>query len=199
MTRRSSSSARASSIPAALFDEITHAGYFPQLVADVLDVTLAGESVEGYLVQPETTFDEELRRHLTVLVLTKTRLIATHVDDHEGDDDYPASAAATTEAVPLSGIRSVAMTHLVARPAEYSNGLTQSATELNLAIGWGGGSRIDLTPASCGDPDCTGDHGYMGQTMPDDIVIRVSGAAEGPAALERALAFAQQLSVATSR
>ncbi|MDR2723436.1 MAG: DUF5998 family protein [Cellulomonadaceae bacterium] len=185
-------------LPAALLAEIQHAGYFPGLVADILDVAIAGETVVDYLVQPETTFDAELRRHLTVLVLTPSRLVAAHVDDHEGDDDMPPSAAATTESVPLREVRSVTLTHLVARPAEYVSGKSAAAQELNLAIGWGASSRIDLEPGFCGNPDCEGDHGYTGQLLPDDIVVRVSGAAEGPQALQRAVAFARKLSTATS-
>ena len=60
------------------------AGYYPELVADVLDVALADEEVVAHLVQAETTFDSEVRRHLTVLVLTPTRLVTAHVDDHSG-------------------------------------------------------------------------------------------------------------------
>ena len=44
----------------------------------------------------------EVRRHVTVLVLTPTRLVLAHVDDHPADSENPsASASATTESVPL--------------------------------------------------------------------------------------------------
>ena len=76
----------------------------PELVVDVLDVALADEEVVAHLVHPETTFDAaEVRRHVTVLVLTPTRLVVAHVDDHPADSEHPsASASATTEAVPLA-------------------------------------------------------------------------------------------------
>ena len=38
--------------------DLDHAGYYPDLVADVLDVALGGEAVVSYLVHPETTFDD---------------------------------------------------------------------------------------------------------------------------------------------
>ncbi|WP_425956950.1 DUF5998 family protein [Xylanimonas sp. McL0601] len=187
-------------LPAELHEEIVRAGYYPQLVADVLDVALAGEPVIGHLVQAETTFDSEVRRHLTVLALTESRLVTAHVDDHEGDDANPSSAAATTEAVPLAEVRSVSLTHVVAEPAAYRSGTGGKHTsELSLVVGWGAVSRIELEPAACGDPQCDADHGLTGQLMPDDVVVRISGAAEGPDAVRRAVAFARQLSAATSR
>ncbi len=187
-------------LPAELRDEIVRAGYYPQLVADVLDVALAGEAVVAHLVQAETTFDSEVRRHLTVLVLTESRLVTAHVDDHEGDHAHSPSAAATTEAVPLSEVRSVSLTHVVAQPAAYRPGQGGDHTsELSLVIGWGAVSRIELEPATCGDPQCDADHGLTGSLLPDDVVVRVAAAAEGQAAVRKAVAFARQLSAATAR
>jgi hypothetical protein len=185
--------------PLTTRDDLTarvyRAGYYPELVDDVLDVALAGEDVVAHLVQAETTFDSEVRRHLTVLALTPTRLVTAHVDDHEGDAAHPSSAAATTEAVPLSEVRSVALTHVVAEPASHKPG--DSASELTLAIGWGAVSRIDLEPAQCPDPGCDADHGLTGQLTPDDVVVRVSSAAEGRDAVRAAVEFARVLSTAT--
>ena len=187
-------------LPDDLLQAVFRAGYYPQLVADVLDVALAGEPVVAHLVQADTTFDSEIRRHLTVLVLTATRLVTAHVDDHEGDHANPSSAAATTDAVPLHEIRSVSLTHVVAEPAAYRPGTDGAHTsELNIVVGWGAVSRIELEPAACGDPQCDADHGLTGSLMPDVVVVRVSGAAEGPDALRRAVAFARQLSAATAR
>jgi hypothetical protein len=193
--------------PPELAAAITKAGYFPQLVISVLDVAIAGEDVVAFLVQPETTFDEEIRRHLTVLALTPTRLISAHVDDHEGDEEFPASAAATTESVPLAEIKSVVLTHLIAEPAKFAGGEAlaaeaeagEPASELNIAISWGGVSRFEIEPMVCANPDCEGDHGAAGQIVPDDIVVRVASEAEGPNAKSEAVAFARQLSAATAR
>ena len=177
--------------------QLHRAGYYPELVADVIDIALADEEVVAHLVQPETTFDSEVRRHLTVLVLTPTRLVTAHVDDHTGEDPArPGSASATTEVVPVREIRSVALTHVIADPAQYPRrGATR---EVTLAVGWGAVSRVDLEPASCVDPNCTADHGLTGQVTPDDVVVRVSGEAEGDAAVRAAVDFAKALSRATS-
>ncbi len=183
---------------AELHRELDRAGYYPELVADVLDVALADEPVVAHLVQPETTFDaSEVRRHVTVLVLTPTRLVVAHVDDHPADREHTsASAAATTESVPLREVRSVAMTHVVNDPQRHHAG--DGPVEVTLVIGWGAVSRIDLEPAGCGDPDCEADHGLTGTMSPDDVVVRVSAAAEGRDAVRAAVAFARRLSAATS-
>jgi hypothetical protein len=179
--------------------DLDRAGYYPELVADVLDIALADEPVVSHLVHPETTFDAvEVRRHVTVLALTPTRLVVAHVDDHPADSEHPsASASATTESVPLAELRSVALTHVIGAPEKHRRG--DGATELTLAIGWGAVSRIDLEPAGCGDPACEADHGLTGSMTPDDLVVRVSVAAEGAAAVQAAVRFARDLSAASAR
>ncbi|MFD6166802.1 DUF5998 family protein, partial [Oerskovia sp. NPDC060287] len=77
-----------------LTSQLRRAGYYPELVQDVLDVAIAGEELVSHLVYVETTFDTEVRRHLTVLVLTPTRLITAHVDDHPADSENPSASAA---------------------------------------------------------------------------------------------------------
>jgi hypothetical protein len=183
---------------AELRRDLDRAGYYPELVADVLDVALAGEPVVAHLVQPETTFDAaEVRRHVTVLVLTPTRLVVAHVDDNPADREHPsASAAATTEAVPLRELRSVSLTHVVEDPQRHRRG--EGLIEVTLALGWGAVSRIDLEPAGCTDPDCEADHGLTGTMSPDDVVVRVSAAAEGKDAVQAAVSFARRLSAATA-
>lgn len=182
---------------ADLTSELHRAGYYPDLVHDVLDIAIAGEVVVAHLVLAETTFDAaEVRRHLTVLVLTPSRLIAGHVDDHPADSENPsASASATTEAVPLQEVRSVALTHVLADPGRHRSGA--APVEITLAIGWGAVSRIDLEPAQCPDPACEADHGLSGQITPDDVVVRISAEAEGTAAVHAGVKFARALSRAT--
>ncbi|MEJ5946900.1 DUF5998 family protein [Pseudokineococcus basanitobsidens] len=178
---------------------VEHAGYYPELVADVVAVALGGEETRAHLVHQETTFDgEEVRRHVTVVVLTATRLVVAHADDGtdlvEGGPRSHA-AAATTEAVPLSQVRSVLLSHVVQRPDRYRGG--DPVAELTVTIGWGSVQRLDLEPATCADPQCEADHGYSGSLAGDDVVLRVSAAADGADAVGRALRFAAALSAAT--
>lgn len=178
--------------------DLRRAGYYPALVQDVLDVSLAGETITSHLVHLETTFfGSEVRRHLTALALTPTRLLATHVDDHPSGPEAPGGMAlATTEAVPLGQIRSVALTHEFVAPEKHRPGATP--TVLVLAIGWAAVNRVELAPAQCEDPDCDADHGYSGSLAYDDLVLRISGEAEGPDAVRDAIEFARVLSAATA-
>jgi hypothetical protein len=188
-----------SGLPPELLAEVERAGYYPALVCDVLDVALAGEPVRSFLVHPETTFDRvEVRRHVTVLVLTPSRLVVAHADDHEPDDLSPQPyASASTEAVALHQVRSVVLSHAVTNPEQHRPGATPR--ELNLTIGWGSLSRLDLEPAGCADPECEADHGYAGTLASDDITVRLSADAEGADAVDAAVTFARALSAATAR
>lgn len=184
--------------------DIERAGYYPQLVTDGVWGMLAGEPVVDHLVHHEATFDSELRRHLSVLVLTPTRLIFGHTDDHPPVDSTIASsthsapaATTTAEAVGLRQVRSVLLSRVVDDAQRYVD--DSSVREVVLTIGWGTMSRIDLEPAGCDDPECEADHGYSGSLTADDFVLRVSEAAEGQALVRRAQEFAASVSSAVAR
>ncbi len=178
---------------------IQQAGYYPNLVADTLETALAGEPVQSYVVHHEPHFDrDELRRHVSVLVLTPTRLVVGHTDEYPSDEGHPVPYATTsTEAVPLDRVSSVVVSRTVSSPASYRVG--DPAREVVLTVGWGAMSRVDLEPAGCGDPDCEADHGYTGALTSDDFTLRVSEAADGGNRVEDMLTFARTLSAATVR
>ena len=181
-------------LPQPLLDAIERAGYYPELVADVVRAAVGDEGVLTHLVHQETTFDQEaIRRHLTVLVTTGTRLVIAHADDFPHDPAHRTDVAtATTECIPLRAVRGVMLTHVVPSPSEYQPGTL--GRELTLTVGWGTVSRIDLVPAACSDSTCEADHGYEGTVAADDISLRISAEAEGSAALSEAISFARDLS-----
>jgi hypothetical protein len=173
---------------------IERAGYYPELVSETVEGALGGEPVESWLVHHEATFDrDELRRHVTVLVLTGTRLVVGHTDDHPADEGSPVPYAITsTEAVPLDRINSVVVSRTLAEPATYRRG--SAPRDVVLTVGWGVVSRLDLEPATCGDPECEADHGYTGSATADDLSVRVSAEGDGADAVQQALTFAGALS-----
>jgi hypothetical protein len=183
---------------ARLRGDIERSGYYPDLVSDALETALAGETLSSYVVHHEATFDrDQLRRHVTVLALTPTRLIVGHTDEHGPDDTSTVPyASASTEAVRLERVDSVVVTRVVAEPETHRPG--GPAREVVLTIGWGAVSRIDLEPAGCSDPECEADHGYTGTSSNDDLSLRVSEAADGPDVVRQALVFASALSEATA-
>ena len=170
---------------------------------DAVSSAVAHERVVTYLVHHEPTIDErdEVSRHVTVLVLTPTRLILAHTDEHPPDELLPAPyTSSSTEAVSLSAIRSVMVNRMVANPESFAGRPIPppGANEAVLTIGWGAVGRVDLEPATCSDPDCDADHGYTGLLTSDDFSLRVSAAAEGPEAVANLLGFAGSLSAHTA-
>jgi hypothetical protein len=176
---------------------IERSGYYPTLVSEAVESAVGTEPVSAFLVHQETTFDaNEVRRHVTVLVLTGSRFIVSHTDEQGADDTSPVPYATTsTESVRIDRISSVVVSRVVANPETYTRGTLPR--EVVLTIGWGAVSRIDLEPAACGDPNCEADHGYTGSSTADDLSLRVSEAGDGPETVAQALTFAHALSEAT--
>ncbi|KQV21237.1 MULTISPECIES: DUF5998 family protein [unclassified Kitasatospora] len=176
---------------------IERSGYYPALVSEAVESAVGSEPIVSYLVHQETTFDaNEVRRHVTVLVLTSTRFVVSHTDEQNGDAATPVPYATTsTECVRLDRIGSVVLSRMVANPETYTPGTLPR--EVVLTIGWGAVQRIDLEPAGCSDPNCEADHGYTGSATADDLSLRVSEAGDGPETVAQSLVFARALSEAT--
>jgi hypothetical protein len=175
---------------------IERSGYYPQVVAAALVDLLGAETPTAHLV---TTLDEamEVRRHVTVLALTPTRLLVCHTDEFGTSGGGPQAQATTTvEAVPLSKLTSIALTTSVSDPTRYTFGAPPR--EATISIGWGAVGRVDVEPATCGDAGCEADHGYTGTLSADDFSLRVSEDADGLESVGQAVRFAAALSSASS-
>jgi hypothetical protein len=143
---------------------IERSGYYPGLVADAVASALGPEPIVSYVVHHDAMFDPgmEVRRHITVLVLTGTRLIHSHTDEYPAaEPDSRPQAETSTEAIQFSRISSVALTRVVPDPASYVPGVTMPS-EVLLTIGWNVVSHVELEPAHCGDENCEADHGEDG-------------------------------------
>jgi len=169
------------------------AGYYPALVSSVLRSAIGSETVVAHFVHAETTFDDrEVRRHMTVLVITETRLIRAHIDDGTGHSSGGThEASSTVETALLTSISNLALRHTVHHPENFKDGDVPS--ELMLAVGWGVHSRIELEPAMCGDENCDADHGYTGGITGDDMLVRVSAIADGAETIHALEDFASTL------
>src|ERR1700712_4584927 len=143
-----------------LRDAIDRTGYYPEVVVDSVAAAVSGERVVSFYVHHEPTFDrDEVRRHLSVVVLTPSRLILVHTDEHAGDDLLPEPYTSTSsEAIRLPAGKSVVAARMVPNPAKGP----QPPAEAVMTLGWGGASRVALEPAGCDDPNCEADHGYTG-------------------------------------
>ncbi|HEX2247317.1 MAG TPA: DUF5998 family protein [Arthrobacter sp.] len=177
----------------SLDEDLNRAGFYPVMVADVVHDALDEREPLSHVVHLETHFDRnEVHRHITVLVLTEDMLVITHVDDQQLDEaGQQMVAQISTESVPVSQIRSVVLSYIYAQPQDYKP--SDQARELTLAIAWSGGQRLDMGPAGCADPQCDADHGYTGNIVQEDIVLRVSAEADGAQAVQNAKSFARAL------
>lgn len=176
-------------------------GYYPDLMMDSVELALGDEELQDFVVHHEPTFSlDEVRRHLTVLALTETRLVVGHTDDRTGEWSEPQPqnhAVCSTESIGLREITNVAVTRVVANPEQYRRG--DPADSGWLSVAWGSVGRIDLEPAQCGDPNCEADHGLTGAVVPDDLSVRMSVAADGAHDLARLFSFATRLQQVTGR
>ncbi|MGA3153934.1 MAG: DUF5998 family protein [Streptosporangiaceae bacterium] len=182
---------------------IERSGYYPGLVSDAVSSAVGAETIVSYVVVHDAHFDPgmEVRRHMTVLALTPTRLVYSHTDEYpadETDSDSRPQAETSTEAVRFARISSVALTKVIPDPTLYKPGVTMPS-EVVLTIGWNALSHIELEPAHCGDDSCEADHGYTGTITADDLTLRVSEAADGHDAIQQVLSFAVALAEATSQ
>lgn len=176
----------------SLTQAVLSAGYYPALANHVIASALGDEEVRAHFVHAETTFDTvTVRRHMTVLVVTQTRLLRVHLDDGAGHGEAGHEAAATVDSVLLKRISTMAMTHVVHDPDAFAEGDVPS--EIVLAVGWGAHSRIELEPASCGDENCDADHGYTGGIVGDESLVRVSTIADGVDTVRALESFARTL------
>ncbi|HXD28138.1 MAG TPA: DUF5998 family protein [Arthrobacter sp.] len=181
-----------------LHSALERAGFYPRLVADVVEDALDGMEPLAHLVQLETHIEHtEVHRHVTVLVLTAEVMVIVHVDDQQMDEaGDQVMAQVSTETVPIGRISSVVLSFVYQQPQDYRP--SDKSRELTLAISWSGGQRVDLAPAGCADPQCDADHGYTGTLQKEDVVMRVSAEADGLQAVDEARAFARALRKATT-
>ena len=179
---------------------IERSGYYPGVVSDAVSAALGHEPVVSYFVHHDALFDPgmEVRRHMTVLVLTPSRLVYSHTDEHPAEEpDSRPRAETSTEAIRFAKISSVALSRVVPDPAAYVPGVTMPS-EVMLTIGWNVLSHLEIEPAHCGDESCEADHGYLGTITADDFSLRVSQAADGEDAVRQLLSFGRELSDATA-
>ncbi|GAA2949669.1 DUF5998 family protein [Glutamicibacter bergerei] len=178
---------------AELQHDLVRAGFYPQMVQDVLAEAMMSQPVLDHYVHLETHFDHnEVHRHITVMVLSEKVLYIIHVDDQQLDDHgKDVMAQVSTEMIALHRIASVATNYVYHQPQHYRTG--DEVRELTFGMSWNGTRRIDLEPASCADPQCDADHGLSGTAQPEDLVIRVSAEADGQRAVNKAREFAVRL------
>lgn len=177
-----------------LRSDIESCGYFPNLVEDGVLLAAGDEEIRNFVVHHEPTFDrDEVHRHLTVLLLTDTRLIVGHTDDHPAaEGDRRTYAASSTESIAIGRLNAATLTRVVPDPENFDPN-NSPVEETWLSLGWGSMGRLELEPATCGDPSCEADHGFVGSMVTDDLTIRMSRAGDGADRVQRLIRFTADL------
>lgn len=172
---------------------IERAGFYPALVLDVVDDGLDGEEVSEFMVHQETHIDRrDVHRHVTVLVLGERTLQIVHIDDEDQDETgHHPIAQLTGESVLISRITGVIVGYAHGDPATFRRG--DRLHEVSVTVGWSGGMRMDLQEAACPDPNCDIPHGFTGTLNQEDIMLRVTEAADGAEAVQQARTFVRAL------
>ena len=174
---------------------IERTGYYPEVVADAVAGAVAGEQVVSFYVHHEPTFErDEVRRHQSVVVLTPTRLVLAHTDEHAGDDLLPGALHVDVHGggQPVGG--EVGGRHPDDRQPDQGPAAARGGGADDRL-----GRRQPARPRArrCNDPQCEADHGYTGVLASDDFSLRVSAAADGSDAVDGLLSFAESLSART--
>ena len=150
-----------------------------RLVSDTLDTALASEPVVAYVVHHEAIRPRRAAppRHRPGAHPDPPHRRAHRRAPGRRDVAPPRHGVHRGGAHPKR-IDSVVVTRVAAEAEKHRRGAP--VREVVLTIGWGAVSRIDLEPASCGDPQCEADHGYTGTASNDDLALRVSGPPTAP-------------------
>lgn len=174
-------------LPAALVAAIDRAGYFPEATTRAVERALGTSPLRAWLVRPETTFDgPEVRRHLTVLLVTHVHLFIVHVDEAPADSLNPSQVMLSMERVRLERIHNLGFSEVFDSEGQ---GASRDRAEVTLAFAWGAQRRVELERAWCDDPQCEVDHGMAGTVQPSDLVLRISALADGRDAVTEAVEF----------
>ena len=183
-------------LPSTLTDQIDRAGYFPDTARSLIERAVGGQEITAFFVHPATAFDgPQVRRHLTVLVLTPRHLHVAHIDDEPADQMNPTQVITSCERIRLDRIQHLGVSQVFATDDGH---VSAEQSEVTIGISWGATRRLDLERAWCEDPHCEADHGYTGTSGPADLALRVSALADGQEAVQAALAFYGELTDATA-
>lgn len=108
-----------------LVADIKHAGFYPDLVLEVVDDALAGMNPDAHFVQHETHFSrDDFHRHITVMVLCGEHVIFAHLDDQHLEGDAQGTVAhVSVEAVHLSALNAVTISYGFSQPQAYNPGI----------------------------------------------------------------------------
>lgn len=141
--------------------------------------------VRHYFVRPQTVFDRDsVYESISCYVVTDREFIVVNVDVTY---EFAATGDLMTSVhhVPLEMVRDFQVLRRRSLDRERKGDVSGVAMQIR----WGSSWSTDTLPASCDDPTCQADHGYMARTAGDDCEIVVDEKAMEKETFDKGLAF----------
>lgn len=137
------------------------------ILGDLMDSLRGVSQVEAYFIRPETVFDQDsVYNSVGVFVLTSTRLIIL-VSDVSYEFSPAGEFITTTQFVNLDEIKDFQVIRRRVADGQHAGALST----VHMRLRWGASWQQDIRPASCDDPNCEAEHGFMGLVTGDDAEI----------------------------
>ena len=141
------------------------------IVLDVLHALGPKAQIDAYFIRPETVMDDDsVYDSLAIYVVGEGRLTLI-VSDISHDFSPQGEFITTTIYTDLAQIRD----YQLVRRRVLAGDEAGAFTGVIMRLRWGGSLSIDALPASCDDPHCTADHGYVGRLFGEDAEIVLDG------------------------
>ncbi|MGO1591781.1 MAG: DUF5998 family protein [Ancrocorticia sp.] len=158
------------------------------IAGDLMDSLDGVAQIRSYFIRPETVFDQDsVYNSVGIFVLTTERLIIL-VSDVSYEFSPEGEFITTTQVVDLDEIKDFQVIRRRVADGQEAGALTSVMMRLR----WGATWQHDIRPATCDNPQCTADHGFMGVMSGDDAEVLLDHTLE-ETTFRKGLAFMSDL------
>lgn len=134
------------------------------ILGDVVAALGRREDIRSFFVRPETVFDQDsVYDSIAAFVVTGNRLLVV-VSDVSYEFNPQGEFITTTQFVNLASIRDFQIVRSRVADGPEAGALAS----VRMRLRWGAGWQHDIRPASCDNPSCDADHGYVAVITGDD-------------------------------
>ena len=134
------------------------------ILGDVAAALGPRSNVQTFFVRPETVFDQDsVYDSIAAFAVTGNRLLVV-VSDVSYEFNPQGEFITTTQFVNLDSIKDFQIVRSRVADGPEAGALAS----VRMRLRWGAGWQHDIRPASCDNPNCDADHGYMAVITGDD-------------------------------
>lgn len=136
----------------------------PPMVDDVAAIVRLHGPIRTYFIRPETVFDRDSVFDATaIFLLTDSHLIVV-LSDVTYEFVPVGEFVTTTQVIPLKEIHD----YQVIRRRVLDGPESGAIASVQMRLRWGANRTLDIRPASCDDPTCEAEHGFIGMSAGED-------------------------------